>query len=138
MNQSTSSPASLSKSGSPPGVDGHSKGLIKDSGMKGDEHQSTPARNDSPGHQQTRTKSSPPPIDEPVDPRVQIELENLNTLTDLINKLELELDVSQRTFMFHGTNVLITSFYPITFCFLSLPFLLFINNRIQDPSSDMF
>jgi hypothetical protein len=37
-------------------------------------------------------------FEEPVDPRVQIELENLNTLTDLINKLELELDDSRANF----------------------------------------
>ena len=42
--------------------------------------------------------SSPSPLDEPIDPRVQVELENLNTLTDLINKLELELDDSRAVF----------------------------------------
>lgn len=29
-----------------------------------------------------------------LDPRIQIELENLNRATDEINKLEIELDVS--------------------------------------------
>ncbi|KAI1296836.1 SH3 domain-binding protein 5-like [Halotydeus destructor] len=36
--------------------------------------------------------------DEPIDPRIQVELETLNTLTDLINKLELELDDSRTSF----------------------------------------
>lgn len=30
-----------------------------------------------------------------LDPRIQIELEKLNTTTDEINKLEIECDVSQ-------------------------------------------
>ncbi|KAB7496656.1 hypothetical protein Anas_10460 [Armadillidium nasatum] len=30
--------------------------------------------------------------DEPPDPRIQVELERLNTSTDLINKLEVDLD----------------------------------------------
>lgn len=32
--------------------------------------------------------------DNELDPRIQIELEKLNTATDEINKLEIELDVS--------------------------------------------
>lgn len=37
-----------------------------------------------------------------LDPRIQIELENLNKFTDEINKLEIELDVSNivRLFFF--------------------------------------
>lgn len=31
-----------------------------------------------------------------LDPRIQIELENLNKYTDEINKLEIELDVSTK------------------------------------------
>ncbi|KAF7988040.1 hypothetical protein HCN44_007534 [Aphidius gifuensis] len=34
----------------------------------------------------------------PLDPRIQIELENLNTATDDINKLEIELDEAHTTF----------------------------------------
>lgn len=33
-------------------------------------------------------------VDSELDPRIQIELENLNQATDEINKLEIELDVS--------------------------------------------
>lgn len=33
-------------------------------------------------------------VDNELDPRIQIELENLNKYTDEINKLEIELDVS--------------------------------------------
>lgn len=33
--------------------------------------------------------------DSELDPRIQIELEKLNTTTDEINKLELEYDVSE-------------------------------------------
>lgn len=35
-----------------------------------------------------------PESDGELDPRIQIELENLNKSTDEINKLEIELDVS--------------------------------------------
>ncbi|XP_050445446.1 uncharacterized protein LOC126848501 isoform X2 [Cataglyphis hispanica] len=38
------------------------------------------------------------PIDDAVDPRVQIELERLNTATDDINKLEVDLDEARATF----------------------------------------
>ncbi|KFM72184.1 SH3 domain-binding protein 5-like protein, partial [Stegodyphus mimosarum] len=38
------------------------------------------------------------PREELVDPRVQIELERLNTATDLINKLEIELDEARSNF----------------------------------------
>ncbi|KAF6208974.1 hypothetical protein GE061_014717 [Apolygus lucorum] len=33
-----------------------------------------------------------------LDPRIQIELEILNNCTDLINKLEIELDITDNTF----------------------------------------
>lgn len=33
-----------------------------------------------------------------LDPRIQVELENLNKYTDEINKLEIELDVSRICF----------------------------------------
>lgn len=33
-----------------------------------------------------------------LDPRIQVELENLNKATDEINKLEIELDVSKQAF----------------------------------------
>lgn len=36
-----------------------------------------------------------PDSDGELDPRIQIELENLNKSTDEINKLEIELDVSR-------------------------------------------
>lgn len=39
---------------------------------------------------------SPPPPD--LDPRIQIELENLNTATDNINRLEIELEEANATF----------------------------------------
>lgn len=39
-------------------------------------------------------KLSSEPSEDVVDPRVQVELEKLNTATDLINKLEIELDVN--------------------------------------------
>ena len=32
--------------------------------------------------------------EERLDPRIQVELEKLNSLTDVINKLELDLEVS--------------------------------------------
>lgn len=32
--------------------------------------------------------------EDPLDPRIQVELEKLNSLTDVINKLELDLEVS--------------------------------------------
>ena len=32
--------------------------------------------------------------EEQLDPRIQVELEKLNSLTDVINKLELDLEVS--------------------------------------------
>ncbi|CRK89207.1 CLUMA_CG002967, isoform A [Clunio marinus] len=37
-------------------------------------------------------------IEEPLDPRIQIELENLNSCTDDINKLEIELEEANATF----------------------------------------
>ncbi|XP_015602648.1 guanine nucleotide exchange factor rei-2 isoform X3 [Cephus cinctus] len=40
----------------------------------------------------------PDSIDDAVDPRVQIELERLNTATDDINKLEVDLDEARATF----------------------------------------
>lgn len=33
-------------------------------------------------------------VDNDLDPRIQVELENLNKFTDEINRLEIELDVS--------------------------------------------
>lgn len=33
------------------------------------------------------------PVNETIDPRVQIELERLNSATDAINRLEVDLDV---------------------------------------------
>lgn len=36
-----------------------------------------------------------------LDPRIQIELEKLNTTTDDINKLEIEYDVSKTKFCFN-------------------------------------
>lgn len=38
--------------------------------------------------------------DSELDPRIQIELEKLNTTTDEINKLELEYDVSENCTVF--------------------------------------
>lgn len=38
--------------------------------------------------------------DTDLDPRIQIELEKLNTTTDEINKLEIEYDVSIGKFIF--------------------------------------
>lgn len=40
-----------------------------------------------------------PDSDGELDPRIQIELENLNKSTDEINKLEIELDVSRLLFI---------------------------------------
>lgn len=37
--------------------------------------------------------------DNDLDPRIQVELENLNKATDEINKLEIELDVSEQTIL---------------------------------------
>lgn len=39
-----------------------------------------------------------------LDPRIQIELENLNTATDDINKLEIELEVSARWFIHYWVH----------------------------------
>lgn len=38
--------------------------------------------------------------DNELDPRIQVELENLNKYTDEINKLEIELDVSKICYLF--------------------------------------
>lgn len=40
--------------------------------------------------------------DSELDPRIQVELEKLNTTTDEINKLELEYDVRFFLFAFYG------------------------------------
>ena len=37
--------------------------------------------------------------DNELDPRIQVELEKLNTTTDEINRLEIEYDVSNRILM---------------------------------------
>lgn len=46
-------------------------------------------------------------IDNDLDPRIQIELENLNKYTDEINKLEIELDVSNFEILFDWAIVAI-------------------------------
>ncbi|XP_058791579.1 uncharacterized protein LOC131664470 isoform X2 [Phymastichus coffea] len=56
---------------------------------------------DLPPHPDVSTISAPGDVDrldDAVDPRVQIELERLNTATDDINKLEVDLDEARATF----------------------------------------
>ncbi|XP_072747918.1 uncharacterized protein [Anoplolepis gracilipes] len=50
------------------------------------------------GRVQKECADDPDRIDDAVDPRVQIELERLNTATDDINKLEVDLDEARATF----------------------------------------
>lgn len=45
-----------------------------------------------------RSKDTEPDVNGELDPRIQIELENLNTATDDINKLEMELEEAKSTF----------------------------------------
>ncbi|XP_034950267.1 uncharacterized protein [Chelonus insularis] len=47
---------------------------------------------------QTESANDADRVDDAVDPRVQIELERLNTATDDINKLEVDLDEARATF----------------------------------------
>ncbi|XP_044590238.1 SH3 domain-binding protein 5-like isoform X1 [Cotesia glomerata] len=49
-------------------------------------------------HNPTESANDDDKVDDAVDPRVQIELERLNTATDNINKLEVDLDEARATF----------------------------------------